>query len=140
MLVLSATKNGLVKAYKLCLKLFKIIIPVYFLVAILDYSGLLKIISNWFEGIMFLFGLPGKAALALLLANGINIYASIAAIDALSFTTKEITILAIMICICHSLPVETTILKGLKIPRFLQITLRLSVSLLTGFILNLLWR
>lgn len=141
-LLFKATKEGLLKTWKLILKIFKIIIPVYLLVSLLDYSGLLDIIASWFEGIMKIFGLPGETALVFLVANGINIYAGLAVLETIVFKlgVKEITTLALMICFSHSLVMETSILKGIKIPRYLQILVRILAVATIGLIINLVWK
>lgn len=140
MKIWEAIKEGLRKSFKTILKMSKILIPVYFFVALFKYIGILEVISGWFSGIMVIFGLPGDAALVLLCANCINIYASLAVIANLSFTVKELTILGTMICLSHSLPVETSVIKGLKIPVYIQILIRLTISLLVGILMNLIWR
>lgn len=140
MKIWKAIKEGLRKSFKTILKMSKILIPVYFFVALLKYVGILEIISGWFSGVMVIFGLPGDAALVLLCANCINIYAALAVIANLSFTVRELTILGTMICLSHSLPVETSVIKGLKIPVYIQVLIRLTISLLVGILMNLIWR
>lgn len=140
MIVLKATREGLIKSWHLCLKLFKIIIPIYLIVAILQYTKILFWLASFFKPIMFLFGLPGEAALALFLANGINIYASLTLIETMTFTIKEITILSIMICLSHSLPLETTVLKKIKMPRYIHTLIRIIGALIIGIIINLVWK
>ena len=135
----NSIKEGLKKSWKTILKMSKILIPVYFCVALLKYIGVLETISEWFSGFMKVFGLPGEAALVLLCANCINIYAALAVIANLTLTIKELTILGTMICLSHSLAVETSVIKGLKIPVYLQILIRLSISLIVGMLMNLIW-
>lgn len=140
MLIINSIKDGLKKSWHLCLKLFKIIIPIYFIVAVLQYTKALHSIASFFKPLMVIFGLPGEAALALILANGINIYASLTVVETLSLTIKEVTILATMICISHSLPMETTILKGLKMPGYLHVFIRITTAIIIGIIMNLVWK
>jgi hypothetical protein len=45
-----------------------------------------------------------------------------------------------MICFSHSLVMETSILKSVKIPRYLQILIRIFAATLIGLILNLVWK
>lgn len=138
-----AVLTGLKKAWKLSLKISRILIPVYVIVEIMDYSGIMNLIGTYLKPVMGIFGLPGEAAVPFVLANGINIYAALGALNALDNVTlgvREITILGAMIGICHTLPVETSVLKGLKVPRYLQILLRLGLAVAVGFLMNLLWR
>ena len=128
------------ESWKTILKMSKILVPVYFCVALLKYIGVLEVISGWFSNVMVIFGLPGEAALVLLCANCINIYAALAVIANISLTVRELTILGTMICLSHSLAVETSVIKTLKIPVYLQILIRLSISILVGILMNLIWR
>lgn len=140
MVVIKAIKTGFIKAMKMSLKICKVLIPAYFIIALLKYIGVLEVISSWFAPVMKIFGLPGDTALAIIFANGINIYASIGVLANLSLTVKQLTILGTMICLSHSLPVETSIIKTLKMPRYLQVILRLSLAIIVGIVMNLVWR
>ena len=88
---------------------------------------------------MFIFGLKGDTALAIILSNALNIYAGLAVIANLEMTTKEITTLAMMILFSHSLPIETAVLKNIGVSKVLQITIRICVSIITGIVMNLVW-
>jgi hypothetical protein len=129
--------KGLQKSIKLIWLLIKIIIPVSCLVALLDYFGIVALVAGYFTPLMRLFGLPGEATISLLLGVLINIYAAMGSIPALTLTPRQITILAVMIGICHELPVETVICSytGLRIP--VSIILRLSTAVFAGILLNL---
>ena len=132
--------TGLKKSFKLIVKIALFIIPVYLIVSILDYTGALKYIANWFEPIMVIFGLPGESALALLLASFVNIYAALGVIGKISLTVKQITILGAMIGCCHTLLIETTVIKTLNMPRYLQLIIRVTAAIVVGVIMNLVWR
>lgn len=131
---------GLKKSFKIIIKLCIYIIPIYLIVEILEYIGVLGDIAHFFSPVMDLFGLPGEGALALILAGCINIYASLGAIGGMILTTKQLTILGVMIGCAHTLPIETTILKGINMPRYLQIIFRISSAIILGIIINLVWR
>ncbi|HNZ50989.1 MAG TPA: nucleoside recognition domain-containing protein [Bacilli bacterium] len=135
-----ALKNGLKQSLKVIIKIIKIMVPVYIIAQLLDYYEILAQISVYLEPLMRWFGLPGSAAIVLLLANGINIYAGIGALGALSLTSKQITILAIMVTTSHSLIIETAILKTIQIPRWFHLLFRIGMMLVLGFVLNLVWR
>lgn len=135
-----AVVTGLKKSFKLILKLALFIIPVYLIVSILDYTNVLSYIAGFFEPIMILFGLPGEAALSLILAFFVNIYAALGVIGKITLTLKQITILGCMIGCAHTLLIETTVIKALNVPRYLQVIIRISSALLIGIIINLVWR
>ena len=132
--------TGLKNSLKLIFKIALFIIPVYLVVSILDYTGALSYLSKWFEPVMVIFGLPGDAALALLLAAFVNIYAALGVIGKITLTVKQITILGAMIGCCHTLLIETTVIKTLNMPRYIQLIIRITSALLVGVIMNLLWR
>jgi hypothetical protein len=66
----------------------------------------------------------------------INCYSAFAVIATLSLTGKEITILSVMLLLCHTLPVELSVQKKAGGPFWLILGLRLGSSLLLGLILN----
>ena len=132
-------KKGLQKSLHLLWLLIKIIVPVSVLVAILDYYGFVELIAGFFTPAMALFGLPGEATIALLLSFFVNFYAALGVIATMNLSSQQITVLAVMIGICHELPVETVICSytGLRIP--VSAALRLFTALLAGLILNLIY-
>ncbi len=132
-------KKGLIKSMHLLWLLTRIIVPVSCLVAILDYYGIIESIAGFFTPAMALFGLPGEATIALLLSFLVNFYAALGVITTLSLSSQQITILAVMIGICHELPVETVVCSytGLRIP--VSAALRLFTALGAGLILNLIY-
>lgn len=136
---LNALIIGISRSFSTIFKIAKILIPVYFLIKVFQHTGALLHIAAFFEPVMFIFDLKGETALAIILANALNIYAGLAVIASLEMTTKEITILAMMILFSHSLPIETTILKNIGVSRILQIIIRISVSIITGIVMNLVW-
>lgn len=140
MKVLEASKVGLIKAGKTIWKLIKIVVPVYFFVKVLEYVQILPYNSNLFSPLMKYFGLPGEAAIVIITGNLLNLYGGIAAIQAFSFTARQITIIAVMLLLSHSLPVETTIIKNLKVPLILQICIRVVTMIIFALILNLVWK
>lgn len=132
-------KKGLVKSLKLLWFLTKIIIPVSCLVAILDYYGIIESIAGYFSPAMALFGLPGEATIVLLLSFFVNFYAALGVITTMTLTAQQITILAVMIGICHELPIETVVCSytGLRVP--VSAVLRITTALAAGLLLNLIY-
>ena len=129
-------KKGLIKSVQLLWLLVKIIVPVSILVAILDYYGIIESFATFFAPAMSLFGLPGETTIALLLSFFINFYAALGVITAMSLDAQQITVLAVMIGICHELPVETAICSytGLRVP--ISAALRIFTALSAGLLLN----
>lgn len=129
-------KKGFIKSGQLLWLLVKIIVPVSCLVAILDYYGIIESFAIFFAPAMSLFGLPGETTIALLLSFFVNFYAAIGVITTMSLDARQITVLAVMIGICHELPVETAICSytGLRVP--VSAALRIITALCAGLLLN----
>ena len=134
--LLEPVKKGLKKSLQLLWMLTKIILPVSCLVAILDYYGVINSIAGLFAPFMSLFGLPGEATIALLLSFFVSFYAALGVITTITLDAQQITVLAVMIGICHELPVETVVCSytGLRIP--VSAALRLFTALAAGLLLN----
>ncbi len=132
-------KKGLVKSLQILLLLIKIVIPVSCLVAVLDYLGIIESIAHFFTPAMSLFGLPGEASIALLLGFFVNFYAAFGVIATFTPEPHQITILAVMIGICHELPIESVICSytGLRIP--VSVALRVLTAIVAGILLNLVY-
>ena len=92
-------RNGLQTTWELA----KVIIPLTVLIAIFKDVGWLDLLAIRMEPLMALLGLPGEAALAIVVGYCINIYSAIAVILAIDLTAKQITIIAVMIAICHGI-------------------------------------
>jgi len=116
--------------------IIKIVIPITFIIKLLQHLDLIPYITFLFEPLMKLFGLPGDAALVLLSSYFINIYAGLVVMANFTFSIKHINILAMMILFAHSLLIETSVIKSLGIPRYKQLIVRLGASFLTGILLN----
>ena len=129
-------KKGFKSGLEVTWKLSKVILPVYFAVTILKYTPILPWLSHILEPMMVYLGLPGEAALPLVMGYLLNLYAGIGAMLALTLTTKQITILGGMLLMCHSLPVETSISwqTGARVRSLLAA--RFATSILAGLLLN----
>lgn len=87
----------------------KIIIPVSFLVALLQWSGWLHQADFLLNPLLGLINLPGEAALPIISGMLINIYAVIAIITVLPFTLEQMTLIAVFSLIAHNLIAEGVI-------------------------------
>lgn len=132
-----SVKIGFKKGLLTLWKLTKIVVPVYFFVTFLKMTPILDQISDWFEPLMRVIGLPGEASLVLVLGNAINLYAGIGAITSLSLTVKQITILAVMLTFSHALFLESAVAKRTGVSLAMVVFSRLTLAALSGFILNI---
>lgn len=131
--LIKGLKSGLSTTWTLT----KIIVPVYFAVTILKHTFLLDAISNFFRPFMNVVGLPGEAAIVLVLGNIVNLYAALGAIATLTLTSKEVTIIAVMLSFSHSLFMETAVAKKTGINVVIILLIRLSLAIVSGLILNI---
>ena len=112
-----------------------IMLPVSFAVLLLETSGILHYISVLMDPLMRFLGLPGEAALAFVSSVFMNIYSTIAVIQTLALSGKQLIILASMCLIAHDFFVECLVMKktGSRLSRI--VPLRLFCALLTGWVL-----
>jgi hypothetical protein len=131
--------QGTKKALQSAVILAKIIVPVTFIIVALERLNWLESIAALFTPFLKLLGLSGEAALPLILGFFVNIYAAIGAIAVLSLSPREITVIAIMILTCHSLLLETPVLKFTGLPAYTSMLLRISSAFIFGFFINLVY-
>ncbi|MBO8137759.1 MAG: nucleoside recognition protein [Desulfotomaculum sp.] len=129
-------KRGLNKGIVTTWELTKVVVPVYIFVTFLSYTPVLEWLAGVCQPFMYYLGLPGEASLALVMGYALNIYAAIGVITSLALSSKEITILAVMLLLCHSLPVETAVAKRTGVSGTIIITLRVLLSIFSGLALN----
>lgn len=101
------------------LKIFKIMIPITILVKILQVTGLIVYVGDGLAPLMKWMGLPGEMGLVWASAMIGNIYAGMVAYFSIAsqLTVAQITTLATIILVAHSLPIELGVTKkaGAKI-------------------------
>jgi len=117
--------------------LLKVMAPVYIGIALLRELKILGLLAGIFAPFMKYFGLPGEAALVIVSGWTVNLYAAIAALAGLGFSARDVTILAIMLGISHSLFMETAIVSQMKARPWLILLERVFVSLAAGLLVNL---
>ena len=115
--MLNTIKRGFLVGLRVTWTLGKIVFPVTLLIALLQHTPILPWIIDKIAPFMNLIGLPGDAAIPLVLGNFLNLYAGIGAILSLDFTVKEAFILAIMLSFSHSMLIESgvAIKTGVKL-------------------------
>ena len=124
-------------ALKTALWIIRIIVPVSFVVTLLDFYGIIEWISTFTEPLFRLIGLQGNAAVVYFSSLFLPLYAPIAIIATLPLSLREITILALMCLITHNLPIECAVQRRSGTPFWQTLVLRLTFSILGGFLLNL---
>jgi len=111
MLTVVTFKRGFQSGLTTTWNLSKVIVPVYLIVTFLKYTPVM-----------------GKL---------LNIYAALGAISSLDLTGREITIIATMLLLSHSLPVESAVSGRTGVNAMLITGFRLVISVMSGLVLNL---
>jgi spore maturation protein SpmB len=93
--------------------------------------------SSVFEPFMIHLGLPGESAIAIVTGTFVNLYAAAAVVADLEMTTRQLTILALILGVSHSQIMETAIVGKMKARPYIVTPARVVLSLGSGLILNL---
>ncbi len=112
-------------------------IPVFIIVTFLKFTPVLPALADFFKPYMKIFGLPGDAALAIVMGNAVNLYAALAVITSIKLSGDQATIIAVMLGISHSLPMEITIVQQMKTKFITVFFLRVLTSVAFGIIIKL---
>jgi hypothetical protein len=126
------TLVGAWRGVRAFLKLAVIVAPVYTLVTALKYTPVIKVFAGFMVPFMRYFGLPGEAALAVILGNLVNLYAGLGAITALKLTSAQLTVLSLMLLLSHSQILETAVFFQIRAKWWLLWFIRLALSLGAG--------
>lgn len=126
------TVVGAWRGVRAFLKLMLIVAPVYTVVTILKYTPVIRVFAEFMAPLMKHFGLPGEAALAVILGNIVNLYAGLGAITALKLTTAQLTVLSLMLLLSHSQILETAVFFQIRAKWWLLWFIRLVLSFAAG--------
>ena len=118
----------------------KIIFPVTFIITVLGYTPVLQKIIDIIAPVMKLLGLPGEAAVPLVLGNVLNLYAGIGAILSLDLTIKEVFIIDVMLSFSHNLFIESGVAMKVGVKLWVVLVVRLGLAFLSAIIINLVWK
>lgn len=128
---------SLEKSGNTTLWLLKIILPISLLVRFLDYFGVLAFVAQFLDPVFIHLGLPGSTAIIFITSIFLPLYAPLAIIMSMTVTLRELTILALMCQIAHNLPVESAIQAKTGTSFWSMFSLRITVSIFVGVMLNL---
>jgi spore maturation protein SpmB len=131
-----ATKSGLPKAQRTILWLLKMILPISLAVRLLQFTGVLDVVSSFLNPLFQAIGLPGEASVVFVSSVFLPLYAPIAIASTLSLTIRQLTILGIMCLISHNTLVETAIQKKTGSNFAFIWLLRISMSFVAAFLWN----
>lgn len=118
--------------------LARVMIPAYGLTLVLERLGVIEWLAHVARPLMSLLGLPGEAAVPLMVGYVLNIYAAVGSMQALHLSAQQITVLAIAILIGHNLLVEGAVLHKAGMNGFAFGALRVAAGLAAAAVANLL--
>jgi spore maturation protein SpmB len=123
--------------------LLKIMIPISIIVKILDSYGVIQILGKNLNPAMGVIGLPGEFGLVIATAMIANIFGALIVFFTLSmqytYSVAQVTILACIILIAHTLPVEARIAQKAGVRLWYTLTLRIMGAFIFGIILHLIF-
>lgn len=137
-LILHAFVQALPGTKRTTLWLLKIMVPVSLVVTLMQYYGIIEWLAHYTEPLFTLMGLPGEAAIPFVSGALVGTYGGIASMMALTMTLRESTILALMICICHGLPMESTVVAKTGSSFWKMTVIRIVMAIACAFVLNFL--
>ncbi|MCI7580071.1 MAG: nucleoside recognition domain-containing protein [Prevotella sp.] len=117
--------------------LLKLMIPISLAVTLMQHFGILAWIATWINPLFVHFGLPGESAVAFISGATAGTYAGIAAMMSIPLTMKQASILALMIALCHALPMECAVNKKTGSSFWKMGTIRIVMALICAFCLNI---
>ena len=139
-----ALRSVVVDAARICLDLFKVMVPILIGVKILKELGWIIYLAKPLAPLMGLVGLPPECGLTWATAIANNLYAALAVHAALApdmapLTVAQATVLATMMLIAHNIFVEGAIAKRCGVGFWGQAVLRLAGGLGCGVVLHVLF-
>ena len=137
--------NKIIECFRLALPaswkstkwLLKLMIPISLAVTLMQHFGILTWIATWINPLFVHFGLPGESAVAFISGATAGTYAGIAAMMSIPLTMKQASILALMIALCHALPMECAVNKKTGSSFWKMGAIRIVMALICAFCLNI---
>lgn len=129
-------KKTLFSSLKSAWIILKFVIPIYILAEVLYYYNTLAYISFLVEPFTSFLNLPKEASLSIISGIFLNLYVAVAFAAPLEMDTKQWTTLAIFLGICHSLVVESIIMKKIGLSSFYSYSLRFFAGLAVAFLVT----
>lgn len=131
-------RKALPASWKSTTWLLKLMIPISLGVTLMQYFGLLSWIASQINPLFIYFGLPGESAVAFISGATAGTYAGVAVMMSIPLTMKQASILALMIALCHALPMECAVNRKTGSSFWTMGILRIVMALTCALILNVL--
>lgn len=130
-------RKGLIRAGRIIVMMAVVVVPVSGIIALLEAYLVLDYVASFFQPVLKHLGLPGETALPLSLGFFVSFYASLGAVEALFLTTREVTLVGVMVLIAHDLFAECAVCRLAGWSFWKPAFLRLAVALSCGALVNL---
>ena len=118
--------------------LLKLMVPISLGVTLLQFFGVLDWMARALNPVFVHLGLPGSSAVIFISGAAAGTYAGIAAMTAIPLTMKQATIVALMIALCHALPMECAVNRKTGSSFGQMALLRIVMAFVCAVVLNLL--
>jgi hypothetical protein len=125
-------ETGLRKAMQTSWVLVRVILPTYVAADLLKATPVIPALGRLFGPLMHPLGLPGEAAMALVLGCTVNLYAAVGILASLGLNAGQVAVCGLMLGIAHSLVIESAVLRTLGTRYILLTCYRLLLALLVG--------
>ena len=135
--IIECFKEAVPASWKSTKWLLKLMIPISLAVTLMQHFGILTWIATWINPLFVHFGLPGESAVAFISGATAGTYAGIAAMMSIPLTMKQASILALMIALCHALPMECAVNKKTGSSFWNMGAIRIIMALICAFCLNI---
>lgn len=135
--IIECFKEAVPASWKSTKWLLKLMIPISLAVTLMQHFGILTWIATWINPLFVHFGLPGESAVAFISGATAGTYAGIAAMMSIPLTMKQASILALMIALCHALPMECAVNKKTGSSFWKMGAIRIIMALICAFCLNI---
>ena len=135
--IIECFKEAVPASWKSTKWLLKLMIPISLAVTLMQHFGILTWIATWINPLFVHFGLPGESAVAFISGATAGTYAGIAAMMSIPLTMKQASILALMIALCHALPMECAVNRKTGSSFWKMGAIRIVMALVCAFILNI---
>jgi len=132
-------RRGWLRGWQTAWTLSKVIFPVTLLVSVLKETPLMDGLVGLIAPFMSWFGLPGEAAVALVMGMFINLYAAIGALLAMDLTVKQAFIVAVMTSFAHNLLVETAVTRQVGVSVWFSGGVRVGLAVVAALLLHWFW-
>lgn len=134
--LLTCFEDAFAPSVKTTLWLLKIMVPISLAVILMQHYGVIAWLSQYLNPVFQYLGLPGASAIAFLTAASVTTYAGLAVMMSMALTMREATILAVMMVLCHALPLECAVINKVGSNPYKMGLLRIMAAFIAAFGLN----